>query len=93
MSLRNTPERYGWLAKIFHWGMALLIIFMLILGIRLDDMELSPDKITWIGWHKTIGILILMLVVLRFIWRGVGKKVQPLRYRLLSLLYKQVTGT
>ena len=32
MGLRNTSEGWGWLARLFHWGVAGIIIFLLGLG-------------------------------------------------------------
>lgn len=56
-------------AKYFHWGMGLLIICMLCIGLYMASLPLGPDKLKLIGIHKSIGAILLVLVVLRLLWR------------------------
>jgi cytochrome b561 len=46
-----------------------LIISQFILGPLAESWRLSPTKLDLFVWHKSIGILILALVLLRFLWR------------------------
>lgn len=73
MSIRNTENSYGWLAKFFHWVISPLIIVMLIFGFFLD--KLSKDfQPTAYNYHKLTGLLILTLVVLRILWTVINPK-------------------
>ena len=67
--LRNTATSWGAVAKVFHWLLALLIIGQLILGRVAEAMRISPQKFDLFVWHKSIGISILALALLRLIWR------------------------
>lgn len=69
MSLRNTPQQWGWLSKTFHWFMAMLIFVQIPLGLYAVNLKLSPLKLNVFLWHKSIGILILLLVIVRLVWR------------------------
>jgi len=69
MSLRNTLNSYGFLAKVFHWLMALLIIGLLALGLSLESFENTPDFRQLIGWHKEFGIVVLALACVRLGWK------------------------
>lgn len=69
MSLHNTENSYGSLAKWFHWGMAFLMIMMFAAGLIMTEMQTSPMKIWIYGLHKSTGILILLLVCGRLYWR------------------------
>lgn len=69
MTLKNTENSYGSIAKAFHWLMALTIIFMLALGLYMDSLEMSQQKLNLYGLHKSIGALILIAVTLRLLWR------------------------
>lgn len=60
---------YTSIAKLFHWGMALLIIGMLAVGLYMVGMPNSPDKFQLYGWHKALGAILLGLLVLRLLWR------------------------
>lgn len=58
---------YHPLTKLLHWLMAALIIFMLVLGISLDEFE-GALKGTLMGVHKSLGAMILALAIVRALW-------------------------
>ena len=78
MSAHNTANAYGWVAKTFHWSMALLIIGMLALGLYMSDLEPTPFKFDLYWWHKSVGSLILALVACRLLWRAITPRPSPL---------------
>src|SRR5678815_1886095 len=68
MQLKNTLTRYGALAQLFHWVIVVLIITQFVLALRAEG--LSPmKKVGVLGTHKSVGITILVLAVLRLAWR------------------------
>lgn len=67
--LKNSDVRFGIIAMLFHWVMALLIISLLILGIYMVLLPINPLKLKLYGIHKEWGTVVFMLVVLRLIWR------------------------
>jgi cytochrome b561 len=67
--LRNTIESWGAPAKFFHWVIATLIFAQIALGLTAASWHLSPTKLSLFVWHKSIGMLILVLVVVRLLWR------------------------
>jgi cytochrome b561 len=74
-TLGNSRMRYGAVAMLLHWGMALLIVGMAALGlymVSLPDAGYDRVKITLIVVHKAMGMVALALVVLRLAWRVVG---------------------
>ncbi|HEX5358149.1 MAG TPA: cytochrome b [Aquabacterium sp.] len=67
---QNTPiQRYGTVAILLHWVLALAIITAFVVGLTVEDMPLSPSKIKLINWHKWAGVGILALSALRLVWR------------------------
>ncbi len=56
---------YRWPAIALHWLHALLIIGLLILGGLMVDLPKGAERSTAYGWHKSLGLLVLMLAVLR----------------------------
>ncbi len=66
--LRNN-ESWSATAKLFHWLMALLIFAQITLGLLAVSWRLSPAKLNLFVWHKSTGMLILALLVLRLLWR------------------------
>ena len=72
MSLKNTGHNYGSVAKFFHWSIAVLIILMILIGAFREDLG-SKTLASWlIQLHKSTGLLILALMVLRLAWRWVN---------------------
>lgn len=70
--LDNTSERYGTVAVTFHWLVAILVVGLLAVGlymVSLPDAGFDKTKIVLIVYHKEFGILVLMLVLGRLVWR------------------------
>jgi len=68
----NTPQHYGIIAIVLHWAMAVLLIVLTVLGlymVRLPDAGYDTEKITLILVHKAIGMVALVFVLLRLVWR------------------------
>ncbi|MFO1371937.1 MAG: cytochrome b [Candidatus Competibacteraceae bacterium] len=61
--------RYTRIAIGLHWVTAALIVSAFTLGLTVANMEVSPQKLRWISWHKWLGITILGLTALRLTWR------------------------
>jgi cytochrome b561 len=60
---------YTAIAKLFHWGMALVFSGLIALGFVMADMPLSPEKLQYYSWHKWAGVSVFVLVWLRLVWR------------------------
>ncbi len=69
MRIKNSETHYGAIAIILHWIMAILLIGLLAFGLYMVSLPISLEKLKLYGWHKEYGILALMLVVVRSIWR------------------------
>ena len=69
MQLKTDESRYGVVAQLFHWTIVVLIIVQFILANRADDLPLGSAKIAVLAQHKSFGITILGLALLRLIWR------------------------
>ena len=74
----NSETRYGTVAMLLHWLIALAIISLLIVGKYMHELPNSdPNKFALYQLHKSFGITVLVLTVLRIVWRVVNK-VPPL---------------
>lgn len=69
MPFRNTAERYGAVAQTLHWLIVALIVVQVTTAFLADDMPFGPHKAAMLGRHKSFGMTILMLMVLRLGWR------------------------
>ena len=67
--MKTVSQDYNRLASLFHWGMALLIFGLLIVGFVMTDLPASPMKFQVYGLHKSMGLLVLGFGFMRLIWR------------------------
>jgi len=63
-------ERYNSAAIVLHWLTAVLIIANLLLGLAMVRLPISPQKLHWYLWHKSIGVTIFVLTSGRLAWRA-----------------------
>jgi len=69
---RNSRLRFGWVAMGFHWLMAAGILFTFGLGLYMTALEVGPEQFALYQLHKSLGVTILLLAVLRLLWRLVN---------------------
>lgn len=89
MSLHNTDDRWGAMAKLLHWSIALLMIGLAVVGVFManftdwwtDDMlEATTLRVDLTQQHKSFGFVVFGLACIRVIWRWVSPAVPGLPY-------------
>jgi cytochrome b561 len=78
MAWRNSAGSFGLVTRLLHWGMAALVIGMLILGTRIADMEPGLANLWLYGLHKSLGFLVLGLALLRLVWHRISPPPLPI---------------
>jgi cytochrome b561 len=78
MTILNTQDGYGALTKFFHWLIVGLFAFQfaaanIMLRIDFDETALGLSQATYYNWHKSIGLLALVVAVLRLLVRKSGQ--------------------
>ncbi|MCP3750187.1 cytochrome b [Pseudomonas sp. SBB6] len=73
MQLRNSSSRYGLVSIFLHWGVALAVFGLFGLGLWMMGLDYysawrkdAPDL------HKSIGLVLLGVMLLRVLWRFVS---------------------
>ena len=69
--------RYTTVAIVIHWLIAAAILFQIILGWRMDDGPKGPTTYALFQLHKSIGITILLLSLLRLAWKLTHRSPPP----------------
>lgn len=75
--LRNTDDRYGLPAMALHWIMAALMIGLFAFGLWMDELPKNDFRVSMFGLHKSLGVLVLLLVAVRLAWRAVNPAPRP----------------
>ena len=73
MPLRSDTRRWGGVTKLLHWTVALLVIVLLGVGLWMIDLPISPDKVRVYALHKSVGITVLGLMLVRIAWRAIER--------------------
>lgn len=73
MQIRNTSANYGVVAIFLHWLVALTVFGLFALGYWMVDLTYYHD---WYkrapDIHRSIGILLLAVMLVRVVWRAVN---------------------
>ena len=70
--LRNTTTSWGSLSRLFHWVLGLAIIGMIAYGWWMNHFPARADRFFYRSIHADIGYVVLLLTVVRLIWRSVN---------------------
>ncbi|MGE5501177.1 MAG: cytochrome b [Ignavibacteriales bacterium] len=70
--MNSPPHRYSYVAMLLHWAIAALIIANVLIAWNAEDLKGQAHALA-LQPHKTIGITVLILSVLRLLWRLVMK--------------------
>lgn len=78
MRWRATSEHWGWITISIHWLTALAVLSLFALGLWMVELDYYH------GWyrqgphlHKSIGVLVLTLTLVRLLWRRIGGTPTP----------------
>ena len=69
MTDRQPIRRYGAMAQGLHWVIAALIVTQFVLASMADDLPIGMHKLALLARHKSVGMTVLMLAVIRLAWR------------------------
>jgi cytochrome b561 len=69
MPNQSSPSRYTGVAQWLHWIIAGLVVAQFALGWLGEDLPLGAHKLALLARHKSFGMTVLMLALLRVIWR------------------------
>jgi cytochrome b561 len=61
--------QYGTTAKVFHWLIVALLLVQYLVGWLMPDIHRGMKPGAAMTFHVSFGLLVLILIVLRFAWR------------------------
>ena len=83
MPISNSNQYYGEVTKIFHWFTAILVIAIIPLGLAANNAPFeTSEELSNKAWlfsaHKTLGVAIFFVALLRILWALTQTKPGPL---------------
>ena len=79
MTLKNTPDNYGSIAKWIHWTVALLFLgsYSTVYFRHWFTERDTPENWTALQLHLSVGVTVAVVVFLRIIWRNMNQLPHP----------------
>ena len=75
LSAKNEKDRYGRVSRLLHWTIAILFISLIPIGIFSSMIpEETSYRNAYYVVHKTIGVTVFLLVIVRLIWNKISKR-------------------
>lgn len=76
---RDSPSRYGRISRVLHWLTAILVMlqFTVVLAWRGTGKNTVTLFLSDIGPHGTLGLMILIVTLVRFIWAWLNRQQRP----------------
>ncbi|MGG5287710.1 cytochrome b [Pseudomonas shirazensis] len=73
MQVRNSSTRYGLVSMVMHWGVALAVFGLFALGLWMVGLDYyDPWRKAGPDLHKSIGLVLLAVMLLRVLWRFIS---------------------
>ena len=69
MPTQEPRTRFTAVAQLLHWIIAALILTQFALAWTADGLPLGTRKLALLARHKSIGMTVLMLAIVRVLWR------------------------
>ena len=77
MSLTNTAGRYGLVPQLLHWVVVVLVPLQYVLAEIADELPDGIEKLAMFARHKSVGITILLIALVRVAWRFLDRPPTP----------------
>lgn len=77
MILTNTSDRWGAVSQALHWLVVLLILALVVIGLTMTELPKTPKWFWVYTMHKSLGITVLALMLLRLGWRLYAGRPNP----------------
>ena len=72
-SSTQVSNRYGLIAQLLHWAVVVGILLQYVWVWRIDNTDSIREQFSLVTTHKSIGMTVLALVLLRMAWRAFNK--------------------
>lgn len=73
MAVLNSDRGWGWPARLLHWTMAAIILFMLGLGFYMTEIVTDIyEQFGLVQLHKSWGFTVFVLALIRIVWRALN---------------------
>lgn len=69
MRIRNDVGQWGLVSIGLHWLTFLLVVGLALVGLLMTELPTGPFKVQVYALHKSVGLTVFALALLRVLWR------------------------
>lgn len=74
MPLKNSTTHYGSVTRFLHWTIFILFVWQylsaaIMTHVGRDNTLLGLTQGNYYDWHKSMGLILLILAIVRLVWR------------------------
>lgn len=69
LAMPMNEQQYSAPAVVLHWVTAIAIAAAVAIGFYMNSLPKGPERGWWFALHKSMGLSILLLIVIRLSWR------------------------
>ena len=74
MPLKNSATHYGSVTRFLHWTIFILFVWQylsaaIMTHVGRDNTLLGLTQGNYYDWHKSMGLILLILAIMRLVWR------------------------
>ena len=69
MLVKNTEREYGAVSKTWHWLVLAIVIVLLVIASKSEDLPRGEEKLELVLLHASFGLLLLFVLAARLLWR------------------------
>jgi len=77
LPIRNTDDRWGMVTIALHWLTVLAVVGLCVVGFLMQELPSGKFKLDVYAVHKSFGLTVLGLTMLRLLWRLVAGAPRP----------------
>jgi cytochrome b561 len=77
LPIRNLDDRWGLVTIGIHWLTVLAVLGLCIVGFLMQELPNRPFKVEVYALHKSLGLTVLALTLLRLAWRLLAGAPRP----------------
>lgn len=77
LPIRNTADRWGMVTITLHWLTVIAVVGLCVVGLLMQELPSGRFKLDVFALHKSFGLTVLALTVLRLLWRLVAGTPTP----------------
>ncbi len=73
-TLRDNDAGFGAVTRVVHWLTVLMLLAGFALVWSVGWLPAGPDRAQAVGLHRTVGLLVLSVTLLRVLWRLLSRR-------------------